>query len=223
MIKNELREALHAEGIETRRGQTKDELQEIYDRIFKREEKEPVPFKREEKEPAEIPDQEAEIEKIEQDGQPVIIPKEDNPSPEDVPADKPANEFDELIGKISDSEAPRTPPSTEQPIIRRTRKKVDKKGTAESTYLQGYILLVIVDTAYPFGLSWLNNLMDKKIKVKVEELKLTPQQFKELEPVADQAAQYLEININPVASFFLVSSFMYANNLIMARGNKVIS
>jgi hypothetical protein len=76
---------------------------------------------------------------------------------------------------------------------------------------------MIIDTVFPFSISWLNNMFDKRVKVPATALMLNEKQRQELEPLADQAADYLAIHINPVAGFLLVTSFLYGNNLLQAR------
>ena len=61
-------------------------------------------------------------------------------------------------------------------------------------------------------------MIDKKHKqIEPTELQLDQKSFDKLEPLADQAADYLSFNINPVAGFFIASSLMYANNMIAIK------
>ena len=83
--------------------------------------------------------------------------------------------------------------------------------------MQGYLLLLGVDTIFPAILSFANNMLDKKHKLTVAEIKLNDADFKSLEPLADQAADYMSINLNPIAGFFIMSSLLYANNVITLK------
>ena len=106
-------------------------------------------------------------------------------------------------------------------LIKRERKKRAKKDSKPDSFrLEGYLLLMLVDTAFPFSLAFINNMMSKVIKVEATELALTDKQMQKLEPLADQAADFLTININPVTGFFITTSLMYASNLMSLRSFK---
>ena len=146
--------------------------------------------------------------------------KTEGEKPEET-VEQPAGEtdYDELMGKIAGAEVPHSAKPVTKPLVERKKRKQSKKQSEpESTRIEGYILLTIIDVVYPFTLSWLNNLLDKKGKrISATDLQLAQKDFDKLEPLADQAADYLAININPVAGFFLVATFMYANNLIAVK------
>jgi hypothetical protein len=143
-------------------------------------------------------------------------PEKDEPEKDEPVTDEPKNDYDELIGKIEGASAPPKVEKKKKPLVERKTRKA-KKGTSdpEATRIEGFILLIAVDTIFPFSLSFLNNLLDKKgKKITPQELKLDQQSFDKLEPLADQAADYMTFNINPVAGFFIASALMYSNNLI---------
>jgi hypothetical protein len=133
-----------------------------------------------------------------------------------------AGEFDELLGKIGSASAPE--PSTftgEKPLFEKTRRKKKKgESSPDSFRVEGYVLLLVTDTIFPFAFAFINNALDKRVKVQADELQLADKDFAKLEPLADQAADYMSINLNPIAGFFLVAAFMYSNNLIMIRTSK---
>jgi hypothetical protein len=132
-----------------------------------------------------------------------------------------ADQFDELLGRVKSSEVPPTKEKEKKPLITTERKK-RKKGEAspDSFRIEGYILLLATDTVFPMMLSVINNLIDKKHpKIKAEQLQLSQKDFDKLEPLADQAASFLSVNLNPVAGFVLVSAFMYTNNMIAIKAN----
>ena len=76
---------------------------------------------------------------------------------------------------------------------------------------------MIVDTVFPFALSGINNLLDKRIKIQPQQLSLNDKDFEKLEPLADQAADYMNINLNPIAGFMPMAVFIYGNNLLNVR------
>lgn len=205
--KNELLEIIRDNGLSGNASMTKAELQEIVDGLLpstRQHEEKPE----EEKEQEENPEEEANTEE-EKIGD-IEEPEKEKPSDQD---------FDELLGKIKGAEAPSPkPPKGEAPIFEKKKRK-SKKGESDpnSFRMQGYLLLLATDTIFPAALSFANNLLDKKHKISVAELKLNDRDFASLEPIADQAADYMSININPIAGFFIMASFLYANNIIILK------
>lgn len=201
MIKSELREAITAKGGKLRRGMTKDELVEVYNNLYP--------------------------EQVQTDGKPVeeqklLVDEEQEGFDEVKDETKEATDpdaFDELLGKIETAEPPKDGASKkEKPLFETTRQRKKRgKSSPDSMQIEGYILLLVIDTIYPASFSVINNMLDKKLKIQAHQLSLKPEQWKALEPLADQAAAYLSININPVAGFLLMSTFMYGNNLINVR------
>lgn len=146
-------------------------------------------------------------------------PETEEPTPGE-PAEVTAEEdkFNELLGKIEGAEAPPKPKRERKPIIENTKRKKKKgESSPESFRVEGYILMLLVDTVYPFAFATLNNMLDKRIKIESSQLQLEDKDFKKLEPLADQAADYMAVNLNPIAGFFLVATFMYGNNIITLR------
>jgi hypothetical protein len=129
------------------------------------------------------------------------------------------DQFDELLGKISGAEAGTPKEKVVKPIITKEKRKRKKgESSADSFRIEGYILLLATDTLFPTLLAWVNNMVDKKHKkLMASDLQLSEKDFNKLEPLADQAADYMSVNLNPIAGFFLVSAFMYTNNMIVIK------
>jgi hypothetical protein len=220
MTKTELLEAIKATGAEVKSNMTKAELQMIYDKLHVHSipEKEPEVSSPEK----EVSSPEKEVSSPEPSGEPIVSPEIEEPetAPE-VPEKEPepvTSEFDELLGKIRGAEAPTPKAKKERPLVEKTsRKKKKGESSPDSFRIEGYILLLVTDTVFPFVFAWLNNMFDKKIKIKPYDLQLSQKDFDKLEPLADQAADYMAVQLNPIAGFVLVSAFMYSNNLIMVR------
>ena len=207
--KNELLEIIRDNGLSGNASMTKSELQEIVDGL--------LPSKRQ---PKEIPEEE----KIENPEEEKI--EDPNDHPEDEPAEEKkeseTKDFDELLGKIKGAEAPSPKSASKEPPLFERKKRKAKKGESDpnSFRMQGYLLLLGVDTLFPAILSFANNMLDKKHKLTTAEIKLNDADFKSLEPLADQAADYMSINLNPIAGFFIMSSLLYANNIITLKMEK---
>ena len=129
------------------------------------------------------------------------------------------DEFDELLGKINGAEAGTPKEKVVKPIITKEKRKRKRgESSADSFRIEGYILLLATDTLFPTLLAWVNNMVDKKHKkLMASDLQLAQKDFDKLEPLADQAADYMSVNLNPIAGFFLVSAFMYTNNMIVIK------
>ena len=142
--------------------------------------------------------------------------KSEVPEGESLPG---GDDFDVLLGKISLAEGQPKAEKKEPPLITKEKRKRKKnESSAESFHVEGYILLLAVDTLFPTILAVVNNMVDKKHKKLIaSDLALAQKDFDKLEPLADQAADYMTVHLNPIAGFFLISSFMYANNMIVAK------
>lgn len=108
---------------------------------------------------------------------------------------------------------------TDRPQEKRKRGRPPKQKASPSL-LDGYILLMVLDMALPAGISVINNLIRPENRVKSSELVLDEEQFNKLEPMADRAAEHLQVNVNPLTAFLVVGSLMYVNNFIQAQAVK---
>ena len=195
----------------------KADLQEVYDQNFEGGgedyDKVPLtPFK----EPVTQKEREPEYE-TDADGE-FVLDGEGNKI-EKPPPPLTQDDIDELFSKIEGAEAPQDrPPAGERPLFEQKKRKIPKgKSQPDSFRVEGYVLLLVTDTVFPFTFSFLNNMLDKKNKIQASDMQLNEVDFKKLEPLADQAADYMSIGLNPIAGFFLVATFMYSNNLIALK------
>jgi len=104
-----------------------------------------------------------------------------------------------------------------KPIVERkkTQRRGRKKNQPDSFQVEGYVILMVIDTLIPSILVAGNNMFNKKFKLKTTDLQFSPEQWKQVEPIADQAAEFLTININPVAGLFIVSGIFYGSNYLV--------
>jgi hypothetical protein len=229
MKRNELLKAIKAAGVTVQRGTSDVELEVIYEGLHVHSTPENEPEVEPEKEPEIEPEVEPEVEpekkpEVETEKEPEVEPeKEPEKEPEVEPIKEPEvepvkNEFQELLGEIGAAQAPPPKADKSKPLVEKTRRKAKKgESSPDSFRISGYILLLITDTVFPFTFSFINNMLDKKTKVQPTDLQLNDKDFKNLEPLADQAADYMAINLNPIAGYLIMSTFMYSNNLIMFR------
>ena len=224
MKKNELIDAIKAAGADVNSRMTKDELEKVYASLIVHEKprKEETPEEPEQPEAPEEPEQPEAPEAPEQPEAPEAPEAPEQPKEPEAPEQPEVKSaFDELSEKIGGAKAPEPKAKKEKPLVEKTRRK-SKKGESspDSFRINGYVLLLATDVVFPFAFAGINNLLDKKTKVKTEDLQLSEKDFSKLEPLADQAADYLMINLNPVAGYFIMCGFMYGNNLMLVRSNK---
>jgi hypothetical protein len=221
MTKNDLLFAIRNSGADVKSSMSKAELQGIYDKLHVHSIPEPEKIEKEEPEKIEKEEPEKiekeEPEKVEKE-EPEKIEKEEPEKVEKEEPEKVTAEFDELLGKIKGAEAPEPKAAKEKPLITKEgRKRKKGESSPDSFRVEGYVLLLVTDTVFPFIFSWVNNMLDKHVKVKPYDLQLSEKDWSKLEPLADQAADYMAVQLNPIAGFFIVSAFFYSNNLIMVR------
>lgn len=216
MNRSELIKAIKVSGATPKRGASLEDLESMYNSITPSDDIKNLPD-----EPApDIYKQETELseEDTEKLKEEVTSVKQNE---EEQKEEKPKNAFDELLGKIENADIPHSKEKVEKPLIEKTKRKRKKgESSPDSFRIEGYVLLLVTDTIFPFGLAFLNNILDKKIKVDATDLQLNEKDFNKLEPIADQAADFMAVNLNPIAGFFLVATFMYSNNLIALRMSK---
>ena len=215
MKKDELIEAIKNAGVNVNTRSTKEELETIYNGLRVHKEKEPNEVKPDEVTPDETKPDETKPDEAKPDEV-----KPDEVKPDETKPGEVKDDFDELLGKIKGAEGSAPKPKTEKPLITKEKKKRKKgESSPDSFRIEGYILLLITDTVFPFAFAFINNTLDKKNKVEATDLQLAEKDFNKLEPLADQAADYMSINLNPIAGFAIMATFMYANNLLVVRMN----
>ena len=108
-------------------------------------------------------------------------------------------------------------------LTEKPKRKTRKKKSDVPTFIEGWILLMIIDIVLPMGISTVFNMFVKNkphLKIEASELSLQPDQQAKLEPLAEQAANHLKVNVNPVAMFFIMSTIMYTQNLFTLQAFK---
>jgi superfamily II DNA/RNA helicase len=126
--------------------------------------------------------------------------------------------YQEMKDKIKAADGTQEKGGLKSPLtVEKTTKPRAKRTGAGKFHLEGYILLLAIDTIFPLTLSFAHNLFVKQGKIKATDLQLGEKDMTKLEPLADQAAKHLTINMSPVTGFLIASSFMYANNLIALK------
>ncbi len=99
----------------------------------------------------------------------------------------------------------------EQPKKRKRRSrqpKIDSEGL-----VTGYLLLFVTNMVFPQLASFVFNTTSKKQQVDSKAIALNDEQLTELRPIADAAADYIQVKINPLVLFGVMTSVMYTSNI----------
>jgi hypothetical protein len=101
---------------------------------------------------------------------------------------------------------------------KKTRKKRDK-NVINSSIISGALFLLFIDLVIPNLISVVNNRVSRS-KIGAEMLKLTTDQRKELEPLAEEVARLINIKGNPVMILSLSLGAIYLSNFMVLKGTK---
>jgi len=107
--------------------------------------------------------------------------------------------------------------SNDEPEIK-DRKKRNKK-MLNSSIISGALFLLFIDLVIPNLISLVNNKVSKK-KITAELLKLSNDQRKELEPLADEVARLINLQGNPAMVLSLSLAAIYLSNFMLLKGTK---
>ena len=89
---------------------------------------------------------------------------------------------------------------------------------AESPVITGALMMMLIDLALPQLIAFANNKLNKKgKKIQATALQMTPEQRKELEPVADQVAKEMMIQANPLTVLIISMIGIYGINFMMIK------
>jgi DNA polymerase III alpha subunit (gram-positive type) len=81
--------------------------------------------------------------------------------------------------------------------------------------ISGYVFLMCLDAILPRAFIKVFKMFDKKAQsIDVKKIKLTKDQIKGLEPMADKVAGNLFANMPPLPALIVSMSFMYAGNIM---------
>jgi hypothetical protein len=85
-----------------------------------------------------------------------------------------------------------------------------------SSVISGSLLILLIDLILPNIMAAVNNKVSKK-KIKASLLQMTPEQRKELEPVADAVSREMMLKANPLAMLIISMIGIYGVNLMMLK------
>lgn len=117
--------------------------------------------------------------------------------------------FDVLTGYTAEPEHENEQPQQQTEQTQQQNEPEASTTGLNTSWVTGYILLLVLDVAIPNLLAF---LIFRKKKIDITKIQLTPKQLRELEPIADQAAKYLNLQINPLLVLIASMGAMYMNN-----------
>jgi hypothetical protein len=114
------------------------------------------------------------------------------------------DEFKNLTDELSGAKKePETPQGEKKP-----RKKYNP---IETNLITGYMVLFCVDSVLPFLISFYFKRF-RNTNLPTQSIKLTAEQFKQLEPIADQVAREMLFTIKPYQALLIMLSLSYFEN-----------
>lgn len=145
----------------------------------------------------------------------------------DIPTSPEEDQFKQLEDAVKAS-SEKSESKSEKPkekIIEIKKKRQPRKTKSKDPEfrLEGYVILMIIDTIFPTAIVMINNMVNKKFKIESDEIGLSEDQYKKLEPLADNAADFISVKLNPVVGLFLMSTFMYGSNYMFIHSQKAVS
>jgi hypothetical protein len=133
-----------------------------------------------------------------------------NPSPDSksspLSQDSPSSIFDQIKKEVSDNE--RTLSQAQGDTIN-PQSQTQLIDSAKNV-IDGYILLTIADTFFPFLLKM---FFKKSKRVKDSDIRLSKDQKEHLQPIADEVAVSLLSWLDPFTLFFVLTGAMYYMNM----------
>ena len=89
-------------------------------------------------------------------------------------------------------------------------------NTNMSPVISGYMLLLICDFVFPAAIIFIISKASKNLKKKIvaKNLKLTKDEKKELEPLANEAVKYMFSEMHPLTAFFVSLSSIYVGKTV---------
>lgn len=182
------------------------------------EPKEDLPKKKEEEEePAPAPPTPDPIEDPASDPQ----PKEEEPTDTLVEEENP-DEIENVFHRLDNARVEHTEDTapktglvtiTQEPKKPKATRKTRKKKE-DISYIEGYILLVVADILFPTAFVFLFNMFSKKRKIDFGEMTLTPEEEEKLQPLADKAAEHMQVKMSPVAMLGISMAVVYAQKAV---------
>ena len=140
-------------------------------------------------------------------------PEPSGEAPETPPSEEtPGADSDLLKDLDSFVQQPTTPTeeaTTEAPVLPDPTPEV----APASEYISGYVLLMICDFVFPFGISVFFTRVLKR-KIDADKLQLTGKEFSKLEPLADAAARQISVQVSPLSAFALALASVYGGKAL---------
>lgn len=125
---------------------------------------------------------------------------------------EPKNDFDTFKSDLagfnqSTQNADKTEPAEE---IIEPNEPAKTISSESAELVQGYMLLMFIDFIFPVAISFLFNKFNTKFYVDSKDLDLTDDEFRKLEPIADKAALYLNLRLNPALLLIISLGAIYS-------------
>lgn len=85
-----------------------------------------------------------------------------------------------------------------------------------SDYINGAMFILLIDLLLPNVIAFGNNKLTKK-KIKASKMQMTDKQRSDLQPLADEVAKHLLVNVSPITLFVISLVGIYGINFMMLK------
>jgi hypothetical protein len=131
-------------------------------------------------------------------------------------------EIDDLLSGYKEKIEINEPAAIERAKETRGRKKKTQEPAQPeiqtSPVITGALMMMLIDLGLPHLIAFANNKLNKKgKKIKASDLRMTEEQRKELEPVADQVAHEMMLQANPLTVLIISMIGIYGINFMMLK------
>lgn len=98
----------------------------------------------------------------------------------------------------------------------KAEKEAEKK-VISGEIISGALALTIIDMLLPLAFASINNVIDKKHKVKGGAIKMTASQLNELSPIANEVMKEIQMKASPIAILIGSMISIYSMNFLQAK------
>jgi len=138
------------------------------------------------------------------------------PGPSVISSDVPSD-LDSIINQYSES-GPVPQEQTSEDHIKALHGETPSqtKTAPKISLVRGYMILLVLDFVFPMGITFLlrRNNNPKFKNLKPNDIKLSDDEFDDLEPVADEVAKDIQLNLSPMTQLFLGMSIIYGGKVL---------
>jgi hypothetical protein len=138
-------------------------------------------------------------------------------SPEEIETNSIVDELHKELGEYQEA-TEINPGTNQQPQEKNKPKRKRKSKFDQKTIVSGYMMLMIIDLVFPNVVVLLYKKLKGDTNITASDMQLTLDQKEELQPLADEAAKTLNVEVNPMYLFLISLGTYYTANFFALTG-----